>query len=202
MQVSLRPVCPADYDPLSVIFDDEWDFRGYSVENGLKMAKFYLLHCINGSNAAVTLLVDGIAKGILILKDMGGETINVSGDVEEARRSIEDDPNYDYFLEDSENLYDLYRYFAKEYKHQDWAELRLIIVSKDCKGKGLGNMLMEESMRIARSSGNSGLFFYTDTDCNIGFYDHIGAVRVGKKETECMGQSITVYGYYIQSISP
>jgi len=65
----LRPIQTADYRPLSRILDDEWLFRLYSKDRALDFAECYLVHCINGSNLALTLLVDDEPKGVLILSD-------------------------------------------------------------------------------------------------------------------------------------
>ena len=54
---------------------------------------------------------------------------------------------------------------------------------------------MEEASRLAVEHGCNGLFFYTDTDCNVGFYDHLGAECVGYKDTVCNGMPLRVFGY-------
>jgi hypothetical protein len=63
---------------------------------------------------------------------------------------------------------------------------------------GLGRKLIEEAARSASSYGCTGLFFYTDTDCNFGFYDHMGALRVGSTDTICNRMPLTVFGYYLK----
>ena len=67
--MNLRSITSADYRQLSEILDDEWLFRIYSKEKALEFAECYLVHCMNGSNLALTLTVDDEPKGILILSD-------------------------------------------------------------------------------------------------------------------------------------
>lgn len=98
-------------------------------------------------------------------------------------------------MEDLDNLYDVYNRSASVYKSPDLAELSLIIVGKGCRGSGLGKELLLEAMRITESNGKKGLFFYTDTDCNYGIYDYLGADRVSEEKIMCAGEELTVYCY-------
>ncbi|MBE6528076.1 MAG: GNAT family N-acetyltransferase [Thermoplasmata archaeon] len=195
MDIGFRDTVPEDFGDLSRIIDDEWEFGLYSEENGRRMAEFYLLSCIDGSDRAVTLLADGKAKGVLILKEMGGPAIDMSEELSLLQGELSSDPGFRQLLEDMDSLYGCYTGFANDAKRDEWAELRLLIVADECKGHGFGRMMMDEAERIAESSRKTGFFFYTDTDCNFGFYDHIGSSRVAEREIMCMGTPLTVYGY-------
>ena len=195
MEIMIRNTMPEDYIPISKILDDEWRFHIYSEEKWLEMSEYYLLHCIDGANLSETLLIDGEPKGILVIREMGTDTIDVSEQCSKLDESIRNDPNYGYYLKDLDNLYDVYKGFVKESKIPEWAELRLLIISKDCKGLGLGRILMSEAEKRIKEHGMSGAFFYTDTDCNFGFYDHLGAERIGSKMIICAGEDLEVYGY-------
>ena len=105
------------------------------------------------------------------------------------------EPGYHGFEEDLANLYGVYNRSASLHKSSDLAELSLIIVGKDCRGSGLGKELLLEAKRIAESNGKKGLFFYTDTDCNYGIYDYLGAERVSDDTIMCAGEELTVYCY-------
>ncbi len=195
MGIEMRPTEKSDYPDLSRILDDEWRFSLYSQEKALKLAEYYLVDCINGANVSVTMLVDGEPKGLLVLRDMEGDTIDASGDLAEVYSEVKDDPGFGGCQADIDNLHEIYERSAERNKSSDWAELRLLIVSKDCKGMGLGKKILNEARRIAESFGKVGVFFYTDTDCNFGFYDHMGAEKVSTDDTICAGEELTVYGY-------
>jgi hypothetical protein len=138
----IRETEPFDYRELSRIIDDEWKFTIYSELNGLGMAECYLMECMEGANAALTLLVDGRPEGIAVLRDMQSDTIDVSARADEILAEIKEDPQFDHFQNDMRDLYAAYNDFAMQSKHKDWAELRLLIVSKRCKGQGLGCAIM------------------------------------------------------------
>ncbi len=44
-------------------------------------------------------------------------------------------------------------------------------------------------------AGKKGIFFYSDTDCNYGFYDHMGAERIGSGSMSYAGEPLTMYVY-------
>ncbi len=195
--IEIRDTVPGDLESLAAIVDDEWKFRLYSEENGARLALHYVLHCIDGSNAFQTLLVDGVPKGLLVLRDMDGPKRELSPEERSIIDDIMDDPGTGRYLEDFDVLYDTYLWFARKFKGPESAELRLIIVSEDCKGMGLGRILIDKAAELARARGKSALFFYTDTDCNVGFYDHLGARRLGVRTVMCMGVPLDVMGYQL-----
>jgi hypothetical protein len=195
VDIVFRPTCPSDYRPLAEMIDREWDFHLYSEKKGLDMAEYYLLHCMHGSNEALTLLVDGDVAGVLVIREAGDDTLDFSSDLARALDSIKDDPQFDRCEGDLEAIYGQYERFALDYKRPEWAELRLVILSEATKGMGLGRRMIDEAGRIASARGKTGLFFFTDTDCNYGFYDHIGAVRVDEGCVMCMGVPLRMFAY-------
>lgn len=198
-EVVIRNLERSDYGALSKIIDDEWRFNLYSKEYGQEMATYYLLHCAHGANVAETILVDGEPCGILVLRAMPGDRVDLSEDLQHYEGSLKQlNGVFERMEEDIAELHRIYNDFASKYKKPEWAELRLLILSDEYKGMGLGRRLMEEGTRCASNSGMTGLFFYTDTDCNVGFYDHLGAVRIGQEDTICTGEPLTVFGYYLE----
>ena len=195
----IRDLDRTDYEILSKIIDDEWRFNLYSKKCGLEMATYYLLHCANGANVAKTVLVDGEPCGIMVIREMPGDTIDLSEDLQRSKDSLMHlKGDFERMEEDIDELHRIYDAFASKFKKPEWAELRLLILSDKHKGMGLGRRLMEEATKCASNRGMTGLFFYTDTDCNVGFYDHIGAVRIGQEDTICTGEPLTVFGYYLE----
>jgi len=195
MTVELRNTIPQDYKALSEAIDFEWKFSTYTKESGLLIAEYYLVKCLNGANHAVTATIDGEPKGIVVLKDMGPGSIDVSSRKKELEEALSGDPSYKVFLKADDELEKMYEGFVREYKSPDLAELSLLIVCKDAKGYGLGRTLIEEAKRLVTEAGMSGVFFYSDTDCNYGFYDHLGAERIGSGSMSYAGVPLTMYVY-------
>jgi len=193
--IILRRTADRDREYLAQIMDDEWGFHLYSERNGLNMSEHYLLHCMNGATDSITAVVDGIPSGIIVIDTGSGTGMDLSKDMDALYGRFLDDPGLDLFERDCRGIDEAFDSFRKELCRPGWGELRLLIVSKNCKGMGLGRMLLKKAARILDDSGMEGLFFYTDTECNIGFYDHLGAFSVGHKDVPCMNDMITVYGY-------
>jgi len=195
MAVELRNTIPQDYKVLSEAIDLEWKFSTYTKESGLLIAEYYLVQCLNGANHAITATVDGEPKGILVLKGMGPSSIDVSVRRKELEEVLSDNPSFKIFLKADHELEEMYGRFVKEYKSSDLAELSLLILCKDAKGYGLGRTLIEEAKRLVTEAGKKGIFFYSDTDCNYGFYDHMGAERIGSGSMSYAGEPLTMYVY-------
>jgi GNAT superfamily N-acetyltransferase len=196
-EIELRRIRESDYRPLAEMLDREWKFYIYPQRNGVNLAEYYLFHCLDGANEERVLTVDGRPEGILVIREAGDDVLDFSREMAESFERIRDDPETDRCLRELGVLVDIYNRFAAVHKRPEWAELGLLIVSDRTKGMGLGRRLIAEAESLTKARGRTGLFFYTDTDCNFGFYDHIGAVRVGTEQMICAGELLTVFGYYL-----
>ena len=196
--VVIRDLRKEDFPSLSKIIDDEWRFHMYSSKYGLDLATYYLLINAHGSSVARTLLVDGVPAGAMILKDKDRKVLDFSSELAEISEELEGTENFDLCMKDLRQLEDIYRDFSKKHMKDEWTELALLILSDGYKGLGLGRRLIEEATNCARQMGKTALFFYTDTECNVGFYEHIGAVRLGSEDMMCLGERLTVFSYYLE----
>ena len=194
-EIEMRPIRRSDHRPLAEMIDKEWLFSLYSKTKGLDLAEYYLMHCLHGSNEAEVLTVDGQVEGVLVVREAGDDVLDFSEDMQSILDSVKDVPGFDECIRDLEAIYGQYELFARDHKSPEWAELRLVILSDRNKGMGLGRRLIEEAKRMAKDRGKTALFFFTDTDCNFGFYDHIGAVRVDEGCVLCMGQPLRMFAY-------
>ena len=57
------------------------------------------------------------------------------------------------------------------------AEIKLLIVSPDARGMGMGRRLVQAVADHVRDTGRTGFFLITDDACDVGFYDHLGLTR-------------------------
>ena len=60
-------------------------------------------------------------------------------------------------------------------------ELVFFVVSRTCRGRGVGKTLFQSAMEYMRSQKISSFYLFTDTSCNYGFYEHQGMQQVAKK---------------------
>ena len=177
------------------MLEDEWKFHLYSATRWKDYVRHFLLSVINGSDRASVLSADGEPKGIVVLRDMDGPKLDFSKSLDRIDSEVRTDQSFGQYAKDIAALHGVYEMFSSRYKSPEWAELALLIVSGDCKGMGLGRRMIGEAERIVTANGMKGLFFYTDTDCNFGFYDHIGAKRIAYSDIECMGEPLRVFVY-------
>ncbi len=62
------------------------------------------------------------------------------------------------------------------------AQLELLIVSPEHRGKGVGKALYEAAMDEFRKRGKHCVLIFTDDDCGYGFYDRDGCERLEIRE--------------------
>ena len=79
---------------------------------------------------------------------------------------------------------DEYELFA-DFTSKD-AHLHLFFTSDKARGLGIGKKLFADFENYCKEKNNSKIVLVTDTDCNYGFYDHIGFNCV-KTQQGCFG---------------
>lgn len=57
-------------------------------------------------------------------------------------------------------------------------EVVLFVVDERLRGRGVGRLLFDEAMLRFREAGVLRYFLFTDSTCDVGFYDHRGLVRM------------------------
>ncbi|MCI6549103.1 MAG: GNAT family N-acetyltransferase [Coriobacteriaceae bacterium] len=61
--------------------------------------------------------------------------------------------------------------------------LKLLIVSPNARGLGLGKLLFDKMRSYLRECGAAGYFLLTDDACDVGFYEHMGLVRAVERKS-------------------
>lgn len=63
------------------------------------------------------------------------------------------------------------------------AALKLLIVSPDAKGLGLGGRLFSAGVERLREAGAHGFHLLTDDSCDVGFYEHKGLAQAMRRRS-------------------
>ena len=66
---------------------------------------------------------------------------------------------------------------ARRQGHTYDAEVILLILDRMMQGSGVGARLFDGMEQAFRQAGAQRYFLYTNTGCNVGFYDHRGLTR-------------------------
>lgn len=64
------------------------------------------------------------------------------------------------------------------------AEFKLLVVSPEAKGLGVGKRLFLDATQRVQSAGAQGFYLLTDEGCDVGFYDHMGLKLAQHKSTK------------------
>ena len=63
------------------------------------------------------------------------------------------------------------------------AAVKLLIVSPDAKGMGLGGRLFSAALEHLRETGARGYHLLTDDSCDVGFYEHKGLTQATRRRS-------------------
>lgn len=63
------------------------------------------------------------------------------------------------------------------------AAVKLLIVSPDAKGMGLGGRLFSAALEHLREAGATGYHLLTDDSCDVGFYEHKGLTQAARRRS-------------------
>lgn len=63
------------------------------------------------------------------------------------------------------------------------AAVKLLIVSPDAKGMGLGGRLFSAALEHLREAGARGYHLLTDDSCDVGFYEHKGLTQATRRRS-------------------
>ncbi|MBT1164099.1 GNAT family N-acetyltransferase [Bifidobacterium felsineum] len=67
---------------------------------------------------------------------------------------------------------------ARKSGHDYGAEVVLFVLDPEARGLGLGKRMFRRMIADFRTAGLSKYFLYTDTTCNVGFYEHTGLKQI------------------------
>lgn len=177
--VEYRAVQWSDLEDMVTIFDEAWGLGGAAQEPVNKaFCRRFVLHYLEGATHARAAVVNGGLVGVLLLRVPGkpvlfeqvhqelahedavlaglGEPGKVALASMECRHAAENDILRSSDMQGSD------------------AEVALFMVSAKARGRGVGGSLWRWAMASLVEQGCKRFFLYTDSSCDVGFYDHHG----------------------------
>lgn len=188
----IRDYSPDDIPHLVPIINDEWHFDLYG-EDWYDIVVMYIEEYVRRSDVCRVAVLDGKVVGIATARR--GEH-PVKEDLPPGMTDTE-------YARDQMVMDEMDARLRSENDLSGLGELVLIIVSADAKGKHVGSALMGDISAYLRSCGCRGMYLSTDTDCNYGFYEHLGYKKIGCGEIVVQRKPIVrmLYRYDFRSFS-
>ncbi|MDO4429142.1 MAG: GNAT family N-acetyltransferase [Atopobiaceae bacterium] len=188
-KLTWRAFAPEDFEGVAQLMGRTWlpefDEAAQRAASQIELAHYL-------SQATWSLLVEreGEVLGMVLLAERGDEPEGGTGWAElEAHltRAAEKDPQLaeavrvemDGVREEAE----LEREYAAGAPAGADATVKLLIVSPDAKGMGLGGRLFSAALEHLREAGAAGYHLLTDDSCDVGFYEHKGLTRAMRRRS-------------------
>lgn len=187
----IRDFRESDISSLVPFINDEWHFDLYGPEWERLVAE-YVAEYVSRSDFSKVAVYDGIPVGIV--------TASVEVDPGASARMEMMMARYpgNGYITDQKLLDSTDEFLRSQNDMSGSGELVLLIVSSDMKGKGIGRMLLGEAASFLKNQGCRGMQISTDTDCNYGFYEHLGAELLGSREIVIQGKPIIRFLYSLE----
>ncbi|MCQ2079520.1 MAG: GNAT family N-acetyltransferase [archaeon] len=188
MSLVIRDFRPDDVGALVETLNDEWHFDLYG-EGWEEVVSEYVLEYVRRSDASRVAELDGTVVGIATVRAEVHE-----GDMAKVDELCEKYPDNPYYR-DQRTLDHADAMLRSENDLTGLGEMVLLIVSGRVRGAHIGRRLMDEASSLLAARGCTGMHIATDTECNYGFYEHLGARRLGETECVVQGKPLVRYLY-------
>ena len=189
-ELALRPFDEGDFYPLVDLIAKTWlsDFPG---RPGELAATVELCDYLGHATWSIVAIRDGQLLGAALLAEKDGE---VAGASEWARRGAEAEREASK-SPDAARAMDLEMAgvvegagIALDYERTGAPEanfaLKLLIVSPEARGLGIGRRLFDAVRSHLRERGAAGYYLLTDDNCDVSFYDHMGLRQEIRRRSE------------------
>ena len=196
MVTVIRKFLWRDVLPLSILIERVWNMDAYGDDISMSAAQAYALTCLSRSTKKYTAFVNGEFAGVLMLWAKGRRKgYGYKGRLQRITSYMESLESYPRFAEDFANMERVDEELRKTYAKDIPGEIVLMILSERFRGMGIGKTMFNLACRYFCTNGVDRFFLYTDTDCNYGFYDAMGAEKLGGCDTYCLGEELGMYIY-------
>ena len=188
-KLTWRPFAPEDFERTAELLGRTW-LPEFDEPAQRAASQIELAHYLAASTWSLVAERAGEILGVVLLAERGREVTGGAGWAElETRltRAAEKDEalaeavrvEMDGVREEAE----LEREYATEEPAGADAAVKLLIVSPDAKGLGLGGRLFSAALDHLREAGASGYHLLTDDSCDVGFYEHKGLAQAMRRRS-------------------
>ena len=184
--VVYRPVDESDLPALAEVLRGLWHTDTPTEKYASLEALHDVLDCLSWSTFAIVAEVDGEAAGICCANtgaNRGNGRFARWGELRdevELRLQKTDSAaaaRYRAYLDAS---YAVNKALIADAGIAHEAEIVLLAIGSRARGLGIGRALITRASERLGEAGAPGAFLFTDTDCNWGFYDHLGLKRAAE----------------------
>ncbi|NMM99993.1 acetyl transferase [Bifidobacterium sp. DSM 109958] len=200
--VTLRPLRRDDYPALAGMLRRMWYADPATSEAcARRLATIDLHHCLSCSTIATVAECGGEVVGMILARVDADASFGRSTPLNRhVRRVMYEALPLPFSAEGRRGIRDALNMVAVDARLMRGltgrydAEIVLFLVDERQRGRGVGRALFDHVMRRFRAGGVRRYFLFTDTTCDVGFYDHRGLTRVREEATSHVdGTSDTYY---------
>ena len=184
-----RAFAPGDFERAAVLLGRTW-LPEFGEAEQRAASQIELAHYLAASMWSLVAERAGEILGVVLVAERGRETAGGAAWAElEARltRAAEKDEalaeavrvEMDGVREEGE----LEREYVAGGRAGADATVKLLIVSPDAKGMGLGGRLFSAALEHLRETGARGYHLLTDDSCDVGFYEHKGLAQAMRRRS-------------------
>lgn len=207
--IQFREIKREDYPAIERMISDTWEYERYcSPQVAKQMASFYLASCLANQTFTCVAESHGVAVGVI----MGKVLQNFQTPIRYATQELLAAGNLKR-TKDGRQMAILFEGFdqlnqrlLKQSGLTFDGELAFFIVGNDQRGNGIGGELYKRFLQYTQAVGIENYYLFTDSSCNVGFYEHQGLVRMGEEKHNLKpyvdeDMSFYLYGHYASAKS-
>lgn len=198
-QIEFREFNSGDYEALEKIIKDTWNYdRFASPKLAKKLSRLYLATCLCCQDFTRVAVYQGESVGIIMGRDVKNHRVRAKYALRalflgtgimitregrnKARRFSGINALNEKMLAECGRTFD--------------AELEFFALRADTRGAGIGKSLYLAFADFMKSRKLKSFFLYTDSTCNVGFYDHLGLTQIAEGKFSPMpNNEMTFYVY-------
>lgn len=189
-QLLFRPFEERDFEPLARLMAQTW-LTEFPEKAALVASEVELAEYLGVSTWSCVCERDGSVLGAILLAEKGEKRLD-GGAWADRGRALEAEaaayPEVARVIEVEMGGVREEGLLAAEYVARGDAEAdnvaKLLIVSPEARGLGLGRRLLDALRERLRGRGAAGYFLMTDDSCDVSFYDHLGLTQEMRRRSE------------------
>ncbi|WP_024615325.1 GNAT family N-acetyltransferase [Clostridium sp. Ade.TY] len=187
-KIIYRSLAKEDYNTVEKMICDAFGFRKFIKDEKLlnSLLTLYLQSCILESSFCKVAVKDGTVVGIILGNSKAEKNAlrkphNSFKFISNGLKLVFTNKKNRKALKDFMKIQDAYNEIIKGKKDNFEGSIQLFIVSKECRGFGVGKTLLNYLFDYMNTVNVKSLYLYTDDRCNYGFYDSQNFKRINEK---------------------